>query len=115
MVFSIENRGLEVDHRIAGEKTFEPRLLIAFLYCGDELPGDGATKNFVAELEIGPGFEGLEALDALFAEAAAQDDSVSLTHPITLVHGEERYVITNGAGVIGRRNSCDVVLDTPRS
>ena len=65
----VEDRGAEIDHRVAGEEAAQPRVLQALLDGRDELPRDRAAEDVVDELEVAAARQRIE-LDLAVAELA---------------------------------------------
>ncbi len=57
---AVEDRGAEIDHRVAGQEAAEPRVLDALLDRRDELPRDRAAEDVVDELEVAAARQRLE-------------------------------------------------------
>ena len=69
VVRPVEDRGAEVDHRVAGQEAAQPRVLDALLDGRDELPRDRAAEDVVDELEVAAARQRLEP-DLAVAELA---------------------------------------------
>ena len=69
VVRAVEHRGLEVDHRVAGEEAAHARVLDALLDRRHELPRDGAAEDVVLELEVAAARQRLDP-DLAVAELA---------------------------------------------
>ena len=57
---AVEDRGAEVDHRVAGEEAAHPRVLDALLDRRHELARDRAAEDVVDELEVAAARQRLE-------------------------------------------------------
>src|SRR3954463_4906711 len=93
MVGAVEHGGLEIDHRVAGQEPAHPRLLDAFLYCRDELPGNRAAEDVVLELEVAAARQRLHP-DLTVAELA-MSAGLLLVAPMRLGCGGDRLPIGN--------------------
>ena len=99
VITAVVDGGLEVDHRVAGEIAAGGRLDDALFDGGDEVAGDRAAEDFVAELEAAAAGHGLHANLAVAELAVAA--GLLLVASLRLGLGADGFAIGHLGGLEG--------------